>query len=492
MNQGMRALLAEGVFVQTMYALTTGAFLVGFALLLGASNKVIGILAAIGPLSQTLQVPAVYLVERTRHRKVLMVSTATISRMTWFFVALIPFFVPPTYALPALVLALCVHWGVGAVGGCAFNSWLRDLIPEQATSTFFARRFALAIGAGAVLSMAGGYGVDLWKEHFDDGQLVYSLLFTVAALSGMISVGFLGRTPEPKMPSDGNFSLLKTVQEPFRDVNYRKLLIFLGWWSFSVNLAAPFFAVYLLSRLGMSMAWVLGLSVLSQMMNVLFFRLWGSLADRFSNKSVLAVSGPMFIFTLILWPFTTMPDTYLLTIPLLIVIHALAGISTAGVTLCAWNLALKCAPYGKGASYLAVNALVCGIAASISPIIAGVAADWFSSEEVSLTLKWASTAGRHREFLLPAVDLQGLDFLFLIAFVLGLYTMSRLFAVKEEGEVGESVVRQALVLEMARVLRQISTVAGVRELIVFPYTAFRQLRRRAEEKDIAPPEKVCG
>lgn len=113
------------------------------------------------------------------------------------------------------------------------------------------------------------------------------------------------------------------------------------------------------------MSIILGLSVLSQVVNVLFFRLWGFLADRFSNKSVLAASsGPMLVITIALWPFTTLPESYVLTIPLLVLIHALAGMSTAGVMLCSANIALKLAPHGKATAYLAGNALISGVTAT--------------------------------------------------------------------------------------------------------------------------------
>jgi hypothetical protein len=54
-----------------MGALTGGAFLVAFALSIGASNKVIGLLAAIGPMAQLLQIPAVALVDKIRLRKLI-------------------------------------------------------------------------------------------------------------------------------------------------------------------------------------------------------------------------------------------------------------------------------------------------------------------------------------------------------------------------------------------------------------------------------------
>ena len=46
-DRGLRMLLYDGLAVQVMGILTGGAFLVAFELMLGASNKVIGLLAAV-------------------------------------------------------------------------------------------------------------------------------------------------------------------------------------------------------------------------------------------------------------------------------------------------------------------------------------------------------------------------------------------------------------------------------------------------------------
>ncbi len=57
---GMQMLVYDGACFQIMSVLTGGAFLVAFALLLGAPNIVIGVLAAAGPLTQMLQIPAIF------------------------------------------------------------------------------------------------------------------------------------------------------------------------------------------------------------------------------------------------------------------------------------------------------------------------------------------------------------------------------------------------------------------------------------------------
>jgi MFS family permease len=484
-TRGLRPLLFDAICAQSMGVLTSGAFLVAFTLMQGASNKVIGLVAAIGPFTQVLQIPTIFLVDRTRLRKALVVIPVLLSRLLWLPIAALPWMLAPRYRLGFLLVALLVASSLGAVANCAFGSWMRDLIPERIMGRYFARRMAAATAVGAVLSLAAGFGVDVYKQYFKE-VTAYGNLFVIGTAFGLLGVYFLGRVPEPRMVPAPGGGLFAVLAKPFKDANFRSLLFFLGSWNFAVNLAAPFFTVYMLKRLNLSMSLIMVLAVASQGVNVLFFRVWGRLADRFTNKSVLAVSGPLFMVSIVLWPFLTMPERYFLTVPLLVVIHVLAGISAAGVSLCAGNIALKAAPKGSATAYLAVNALVGGLAATVAPIVAGVAADGFADQELSLTIKWASSQGG--SFLLPAFNLRGLDFLFLISFILGLYSVHRLLAVKEQGEVEESVVVTELYAEVRRVIRQVSTIGGLRRFTLFPYARLKELLvgRKAEP----PPDSA--
>ncbi|NUM56162.1 MAG: MFS transporter [Candidatus Hydrogenedentes bacterium] len=480
---GMRMMLYDAAFVTVLAILTTGAFLVGFALALGASNAVVGVIAAAGPLAQILQLPSIVLIERYRKRKLLTLYAAAVSRMTWFFIALAPWVVPREYWIPSFLVLLFVHFATGNLTNCAWNSWVRDLVPTPVFGTFFAKRMALATFIGAVLSVAGAIAVDMGKQHYGSPIGAYTGIFVIAAVSAVVSLFFIARMPEPEMPVQSGATVREILRQPLRDATFRSVLIFLAWWNFAVNFAAPFFAVYMIRKLEMSMVWVIGLSVLSQMVNVLFFRVWGRLADRYSNKSVLTVSGPLFIVTFLVWPFTTMPDAYFLTIPLLIAIHVLAGISTAGVTLCTSNLAFKAAPYGKATAYLAVNALISGVMATIAPVAAGLVGDYCERFELQIMLRGIDTVTGAARFDVPTVDLQGLDYVFLLAAVFGAIAIHRLLAVREEGEVEEAVVRQELMLQMRRMARQVSTVAGMRQVINFPFGTLKQWRQRRRETE---------
>jgi MFS family permease len=487
-HNGLRMLLFDGIASQVMGTLTGGAFLVAFALIMGASNFTIGLIAAIAPFTQILQIPAVFLVERTRTRKVLVVSSSFVSRLFWVVIAITPWIVPVPYRIPTVLISLMLYFGLGAISGCAFSSWMRDLIPTKNMGSYFGRRMTIAAAVGAFLSVAAGFYLDAYKSHFGNDLPAYSFMMLVGACAGIIGITFLSRIPEPPMAQTQDRSLSEIILEPFRDGNFRSLLFFLGSWNFAVNLVSPFFVVYMLERLGMNMAFIVGFAVISQIMNVVFFRVWGRLSDRFSNKSALAISGPLFMISIALWPFTTMPEKYIFTIPLLIVIHILAGISTAGVALCSGNIALKLAPKGKATSYLATNAIVSGAAATIAPIIGGIAATWFAGQQLTLSIAWSSAEPVARAFSLTPINFKGLDFLFFIAIIAGIYALHRLLAVQEHGDMERGVVMEEFFGEVRKSVKSISNVAGMRHLTYFPYMLIRGVRRA--HRYIRGPSKI--
>ena len=79
-EHGLRLLVREAALSGGTAALTTGVILTAFALHLGASNTMVGVLASAPFLAQLLQLPAILLVERLRSRKRIAVVTSLIGR----------------------------------------------------------------------------------------------------------------------------------------------------------------------------------------------------------------------------------------------------------------------------------------------------------------------------------------------------------------------------------------------------------------------------
>lgn len=104
----------------------------------------------------------------------------------------------------------------------------------------------------------------------------YSILFLCGFLLGMGGLYFISKIPEPPIPSRGKkVKILDLITRPFKDSNFKRLIMFLGSWNFAIFLAAPFFTVYLLQRLNYNMSVVIAFTVLTQITNVLFFQVWG-------------------------------------------------------------------------------------------------------------------------------------------------------------------------------------------------------------------------
>ena len=242
--------------------------LAAFALALGANNLQIGILAALPLLMQPLQIPSILLVERLKRRKIIAVSTWFAAQALWFPVALIPVFigVPSGGAVSALLGLMAVRGMVSAVTTCSLNGWVRDLVPQEILGRFFSRQLSYGTVAAVVFGLGVALFVDYWRGQASDENAVFG--YTIALLFGALFLGmagpvFMSLMPEPLMqPAPGaQPSLRETLAPPFRDKDFRQLMAFLFLRGFTTNLALPFFAVYMLQRLGLPLSAVISLTV---------------------------------------------------------------------------------------------------------------------------------------------------------------------------------------------------------------------------------------
>jgi MFS family permease len=460
-----------------METLSFGTFLIAFAVELGATNFPIGLFAAIPHLVQIAHIPGVYLVERLRNRRLIAVVAGVFSRPMLLLTAAAGLVADHELALVLFGLGIGGRYFFGGIVGCAWNGWIRDVVPARSMGRVFAERLMLMTLVGSMLALLAGILVDHWTAWTGlPTRHAYAVLLGSAFVAGIFSIYSMAKIPEPRMAENaGPFRLRTMLARPLRDRNFRRLIIFLGAWNFAINLAAPFFAVHMLKRLQLDLTVIVALTVVSQAANIVVMRTWGQIADRFSNKSVLAVCGPLFIVCIFAWTLTSYPDRHAFTIPLLIAIHVLAGISTAGVTLASGTIGLKLAPAGEATAYLATTSLVNSAAAGLAPIIGGLCADFFLEREISLVIKWTAPAG---ELVLEAIHLQKWDFFFITAGIIGLYSIHRLALVREVGEVSERMVLAELALGARRAIRSLSTIAGLRQATEFPLDALRRAVRR--------------
>ncbi len=475
-RRGIGYLMLDAAAATAIGAINSGVVLLALALHIGASSRQIGILASIPLLTQMLQAPAVKLIERLRRRRLISVACVFSARLALPVYAIVPFIPDRNQAALVLTAAALLHYGMNAVGACSWNSWIRDFIPADRLGAFFSRRGLYGTIVSTVAMLIGAYALDLASRSPDLGRQIFSGLYVAGFCLGLLSTAALARVPEPRMAvTSVMVPLHRLLQLPLRDRNFRNVLRYVASWQFATNLAAPFFTVYIVRGLGYSIGFVLLLTVVSQLANIAVVQSWGSLSDRFTNKSVLKVASPAFLLCIGGMAFASEFDSQTARTAYLGLLHVLMGAAGAGVSLAAGNLGMKLSPSSNGTSYMAVHALVTAAAAGSAPIVGGWAADFFATRRMELNLQWISPSGANELF---GLAFSHWEFFFLLSALLGLYALHRLTVLEETGSVESGVVVGHIVDSARRTLRNASSVAGLRAAIAFPAAELLKLRER--------------
>ncbi len=433
-NSGLKLVIADGLASEAMVTFTGGAFLVAIAIHLGATNFQLGLLAALPTFSSIFQLASIWLVRRFNNRRAISVVSNCIARFPLLIIGVIPFMFSGSISIQVLIFLLFFHYFFGSVAGASWNSWMKDLVPEDKLGSYFSHRSKLTQTLNVTLSLLVATSLDYVKAHHPDKEILsYSLMFLVGGGLGMISIYALARTPEPKSYLT-NENFLKLFKKPLADTNFRNLTIFHGFWAFSLNLATPFFAVFMIKTIGLPLSFIIALTIIHQISSISALKFWGRYADKYSNKTIIRICAPIYAACIISWVFVGLPSEKLYSMAILVVINILAGMSTAGINIAMGNIGFKLASRDEAIVYLTSKNMFVALCSTIAPMMGGLMADFFATHQFIWNIEWKSAGNI---LTIPLVNLKGWTFFFVIGGICALFSLRLLKNVKEEGEVGK-------------------------------------------------------
>ena len=474
--RGVRNLIVDAAAATAVGALNSGVVLLALALHIGASTLQVGLLAAVPLITQVLQAPTVALVEKLRQRRLIAVAALFVARLALPVYAAVPFIADRDTAVAVLLAAALVHYGLNAVAACSWNSWIKDLVPGETLGRFASTRGMVGTAVSAAATLAAAFALNQVNGDERLGDLVFAGLYLFGFLCGMVSTVALARVPEPRMPPrEQAVPLRRALWQPLEDRNYRSLLRYLASWQFAVNLATPFFTVYIVRELGFDISFVLLLTLASQVANIAVVRGWGQLSDRFTNKTVLSAATPLYILCLVGMAFAGELTGETARGAYLFLLHIVMGAAGAGVGIASSNIVFRLSPEGSATSYMATNALVGALAAGVAPAIGGWAADFFARRSLKLGLQWSSPDGVEQ---LIGLFFSHWEFFFLLSALLGIYTLHRLTAVHDPGTVAPRQLAEFAWNSARRAVRNASSVAGLLVAVNFPAADLITARQR--------------
>jgi len=164
-------------------------------------------------------------------------------------------------------------------------------------------------------------------------------------------------------------SPLNTFTAVFRDFNFVRLLLFTGLFGFCLNLGWPFYSVYVLTVLPLSVGDLTILTTLSTLGGLVSLRTWGPLSDRFGCKPIMLTSALIWLLVAaVSWLFCGpshyghLYGTYFITG------FMMAGFQQIGQ----FNLMIKMVPPENKAHYISVYFSFTNGLIAAGPLLGGV------------------------------------------------------------------------------------------------------------------------
>jgi len=305
-NKALNFSIIDGAFSAIMGSLAGGIFLMGFALkILKAEPQQIGILAALPMFANIIQIFGSYIIEKTGKKKMLCFLCVIASRSLWILIIMLPLAIFSTlqdFRVWVLVGVIGLSSLFGSLSGVAWLAWMSELVPEDIRGTYFGKRNMIASACGMVFILLGGKFITIWEVHYSEANPYgFIILFVLGLAAGLAAAWFLSRIPEAESIKKGkdkgfNFSVFF---QPLKDRNFLTLILFVSAWMFAIQLAAPFYGVFMIENLKIDFSTITIFGTFATLATLFMMKIWGPISDNLGNKPIIIVSG----WILIIIPF---------------------------------------------------------------------------------------------------------------------------------------------------------------------------------------------
>jgi len=371
-------------------------YLTLYLLAVGATGAQVGWFSALSSLAAALALlPGAFLVEKYGRRKdFTVVFGGLLARILLLAMALAPL---PASGQPLIWLVITLGVIRSAAGNLAFPAWMSltgDIVPMQGRGRYFGSRNFVMVIAGIVVTYLMGEFIT--RVGSPQG---YQLALGLSFLTGLASTWFFWRirdsAGEQPVQSEMKLSLTEAWQDFRSSSLFLQFCVAMAAWNLSLNIAGPFFNVYMAQDLGFTAA-MIGLTVIAaNVTRVLTQRKMGELADRWGAGRLQMVSMFLVPILPILWMFASQ-------LWHILAINSFAGVLWGAFELASFNFLLVFMPENRRARYAAIFQIVVTIS------LAGGAA----LGSTLIALSW----GYDWLFFLSAIGRVAAAFLFLDVF----------------------------------------------------------------------------
>lgn len=344
----------------------TSTFVSVFAIRLGASNTLVGLLVSLPALINVFWlIPSARIIERQRRRLPIVVMAGFLQRLGYLLIALMPF-VLRTHRPEALVALVALITFPTAMVSVAFTSLVAEVVPADKRAQVISIRNVLVSTVSTVTVLISGRLLDLLLFPFN-----YQLLFGAGFAVSLVSLYYVSRIRvadavvverQPRRKAPLVTRLRRSVQQLTNQRDFVRFSASAFVFHWGLYLPSALYAIYRVKNLGASDTWIGLLSMVHNAVTILTYFYWGRVASRKGNRFVLLISTLGVVFYPVLTGLSMRVEFLLLP-------SIVAGIFGAGFNLSFFNNLLEVCPQGRLPSYVAINTTLINVAAFLAPLL---------------------------------------------------------------------------------------------------------------------------
>lgn len=360
-RNSLKSSFLDGIFASCMVGLITD-YVTPYALFLKATARQIATLSALPNFfSSLIQLKSADLVDKLKSRKKIISLFVFLHLLMFIPIMLVPFVFKQNPVI-FLIVFICLLNGFNAFAGPAWSSLMSEYVPYRSRGRYFGWRNKIFGIITILCSFLAGFILHLHKEDPLKGFL---FIFGFAFLARFISWYFLLQMYEPpyRINKEAYFSLFDFIKR-IRESNFAKFVIFVAGLNFCVNIASPFFSVFMLKDLRFSYLTYTIVVITVSIAHIFTINRWGLIADKIGNIKVLRFTS-FLIAGIPLWWLINQNPFYL------IFVQFFSGFAWAGFNLCATNFIYDAVTPPKRTRCIAYFNVFSGVASCLGALLGG-------------------------------------------------------------------------------------------------------------------------
>ena len=338
-----------------------------FSLALGANSFDIGVLNAvtglIGPVAQLWGSNKEYGISRQK----LLILFEIIQAFLWIPIAAFALYAYHSGTGRVIVYASIIVYAVififANAAYPAWFSWMGDVVKENERGKYFGKRNAIIGAVGLIIIILASLALDYSKSA---AILLpaFALLFGLASVARLVSAGYFKRQYEPKNTQKAvkKESFIMFMKEKS---NLSRFAWALTIFNFSLMIASPFFAVYMLTKLGFSYFAYTLVIMSNTAFYLIFTPIVGKFADKYGSTPLLKISCWLFALSPPLWLLSKNP-AFLIFVPQLI-----SGLANATLSIATTNFSYEAISKQKRGQFIAYINILVGVGIFVGSLLGG-------------------------------------------------------------------------------------------------------------------------